>query len=211
MKPYLPFLAGRLLLSSLMAYAQLNSLDTLRRQELSSDSIRFAGQEEVVYDIRLKPTNLFEDDLLYTDSDSIKPRNDEKGITIRAYVTKDSPVKMKKIIYSPSLQPILIDVDSVSIPFKTLPEPLPIWQPEPIYPDSAKAAGIRGKAYISVFVGKNGRVLKSKVVKETPKDWGFGAAALYAAEQWRFVPALEKGKAKGAWVTLPFNFNSKKN
>ena len=74
----------------------------------------------------------------------------------------------------------------------------------PAYPEEAKAKGIEGKVYVSILVDTAGKVKEAKIVKS--ENEVFNTAALEAAKQWIFSPALKDGKPVEAWVTMPFMF-----
>ncbi len=84
-------------------------------------------------------------------------------------------------------------------------EPSPIKQVGARYPDMAKSTGIEGKVVVNVLVGTDGKVVKAEIAP------GHGvpvlnAAALDAAKQWLFRPALANNKPVAVWVAIPFNF-----
>lgn len=74
----------------------------------------------------------------------------------------------------------------------------------PSYPEEAKAKGIEGKVYVSIRVDITGKVKEAKIVKSDNEV--FNSAALDAAKQWLFSPALKDGKPVEAWMTMPFMF-----
>jgi len=83
--------------------------------------------------------------------------------------------------------------------------PVPITSPKPVYPEIATQAGVEGKVLVHILIGKDGRVLRAEVdehVHVTMLD----QAALEAARQWIFKPALSNNHPVPVWETLPFVF-----
>jgi protein TonB len=83
--------------------------------------------------------------------------------------------------------------------------PVPISQVKPVYPEMALEAGVEGKVVVRVLVSKEGRVLDAIV------DPAFDVpmlreAALAAARQWTFKPALSNNKPVPVWTAIPFKF-----
>jgi TonB family protein len=63
---------------------------------------------------------------------------------------------------------------------------------EPVYPYKLMAAGEEGEATVAFTIGTDGRIHSTRVLKATRPE--FGAALAAAVAQWRFDPALRKGK-----------------
>lgn len=82
-------------------------------------------------------------------------------------------------------------------------EPVPIKQVAPQYPTIAREAEIEGKVVVKALVDKEGKVTKAVVV-DGPEI--FRDAALAAAKQWVFKPAIMGGKPVKVWVAIPFRF-----
>lgn len=102
--------------------------------------------------------------------------------------------------------PNVIPPPSTFIPCERYPEL--IYAPPPEYPAIARAAGIEGKVYLQIFVGKDGKPKKVLVVKsEVTKDCD--SAAVKAAWSFKFKPALQRDKPIGVWVSMPIIFKLK--
>ncbi len=71
------------------------------------------------------------------------------------------------------------------------------------YPDQAKRAGIEGTVMIQALVIEDGTIAECRVVKSVPE---LDEAAIVAVKQWRFRPALAKGKPVAVWVAVPVRF-----
>jgi protein TonB len=86
--------------------------------------------------------------------------------------------------------------------------PQPITRVDPVYPELAVKAGIEGKVYVKVLIGKDGKVIDAIVMKGEGEQPGVGMeeTALAAAKQWTFTPAELQGKPVEVWVALPFAF-----
>ena len=84
--------------------------------------------------------------------------------------------------------------------------PVPVVSVKPIYPDLAREAMVDGMVLVHVLVGRDGRVrevgLDSR--KHIPM---LDPAALEAARQWSFEPALLNGRPVAVWVSIPFKFS----
>jgi TonB family protein len=98
----------------------------------------------------------------------------------------------------------------VFVPFEVPPQPLPDFSPQPEFPELAKTAGVTGKVIVQVYVDKRGEVKKWKVVKEDPKDLGFGEEVEKVIKKWKFTPAIQQGNPVGVWVAVPFTFKYKR-
>jgi len=82
--------------------------------------------------------------------------------------------------------------------------PVPIKKVAPIYPESARRAGIEGTVWMNVWVDERGNVSKAQIQRSDNKV--LNQAAIDAAMQWKFKPAQENGHSVKAWVTIPFKF-----
>jgi protein TonB len=76
-------------------------------------------------------------------------------------------------------------------------------RPEPDYPDLAREARIEGTVIVRALVGDDGRVVEVLVVESV---LGLDEAALAAVQDAVFEPAVQQGRAVGAWVLLAVEF-----
>jgi TonB family protein len=76
----------------------------------------------------------------------------------------------------------------------------------PVYPPRAKEQGVSGVVTLRIFVQKNGKVSLARVADVEPPGYGFENAAIEAAEQWRFNPALHKGRPVEGIVDFTVRF-----
>jgi TonB family protein len=71
------------------------------------------------------------------------------------------------------------------------------------YPAEARRAGIQGTVMVQALVMEDGTVLDTKILKSIPI---LDDAAADCVRQWRFKPALAKGKPVPVWVAVPIKF-----
>ncbi len=74
----------------------------------------------------------------------------------------------------------------------------------PVYPDLAKRAGIEGTVYVKILVSKEGRPIKSVVIKSDSEV--FNQPAVDAAMKFVFTPAIQHKAPVMVWVVVPFRF-----
>lgn len=76
---------------------------------------------------------------------------------------------------------------------------------QPIYPESAKAAGAQGSVVLHAIVSKDGRPLSVEVLN-SQIDPELARAAVEAVNQWRFQPTLLNGEPVEIDTTITVNF-----
>jgi len=81
--------------------------------------------------------------------------------------------------------------------------PHPTNAPQPVYPQFARDAGIKGRVVLHVLVDEGGRVKQVVVVQSVA---GLDEAAIDAAKTWTFAPALKNRVPVAAWYELPMDF-----
>ena len=74
----------------------------------------------------------------------------------------------------------------------------------PDYPELALKAGVSGKVIVRALVDKEGRVKRAFV--EVSDNDVFNDAAVKAALQWVFTPAMMNDGPVAVWITVPFKF-----
>ena len=79
---------------------------------------------------------------------------------------------------------------------------------ERAYPKLLRDAGIGGKVFVWVFIDTNGQVKNAQVNKSSGNK-SLDEAALKAAEQFEFTPALNRDKKVAVWVQIPVTFSVK--
>ena len=100
-------------------------------------------------------------------------------------------------------------------PVETLPEykryiyveqmPVAVRSVSPEYPAIAKEAGVSGLVVAHLLVGRDGHVLEVRI-DEKHSVLMLNEAAVRAARQWVFTPALANNQPVTVWVAVPFNF-----
>jgi periplasmic protein TonB len=83
--------------------------------------------------------------------------------------------------------------------------PAPVHAVSPEYPAIAKEAGVSGLVMARLLVGRDGRVLDVRI-DEHHSILMLNEAAIRAARQWVFTPALANNRPVAVWVAVPFNF-----
>jgi protein TonB len=73
-----------------------------------------------------------------------------------------------------------------------------------VYPEVAKRAGIEGRVFVRVLVGKNG-VPKKHIIEGSDSDL-LNAAAAKAVMSTVFTPAIQNNKPVECWVSIPIIF-----
>jgi len=72
---------------------------------------------------------------------------------------------------------------------------IPVFVPQPQFPRRAQDRGVSGYAVVEVIITATGSVRDPRLVEEHPTGYGFGAAALRAAERLRYNPRMVDGQA----------------
>ncbi len=83
------------------------------------------------------------------------------------------------------------------------------YQMKPVYPESARRAGIEGTSLLRFEINEQGMVAKVTVEKSAGHE-DLDRAAVAAIQRWRFEPARRGSQAVAVWVTLPIRFELKK-
>ena len=126
----------------------------------------------------------------------------------------------------PTEQPVIPDVkDDIAIPdddivfrvpspdvSKTIESPvqrayIPVYVPRPQYPRRAQSKGTEGYAVVEVTITTIGSVSDPVIIEEWPEGWGFGKAALKAAQKLKYSPKIVDGvpqEVKGVLYKFTF-------
>jgi len=78
-----------------------------------------------------------------------------------------------------------------------------------VYPPIAQRSGIGGKVLLELFVDRTGVVQKVTILREEPKDKGFGEAAVKAFMGMKGTPAYANGEAVSCHFRYPVSFTIK--
>ena len=106
------------------------------------------------------------------------------------------------------------DEDSFPSPDDFVPydeEPKPIKTAQPIYPDSAKKAGMEGEVWVQALIDKYGKVRDAKCIKGpgSVNQEIFCELATKATLQYEYEPALIASKPVAVWVQYKVKFSLK--
>jgi len=77
--------------------------------------------------------------------------------------------------------------------------------PPPVYPDAAQDRGEQGDVLVEVQVGANGRPRKIRLKQSSGFD-DLDAAAIEAAANWHYIPAIVDGDASTSWMTVKLHY-----
>ena len=77
--------------------------------------------------------------------------------------------------------------------FKKDSDVTPVYIAQPQYPRRAQTRGKQGYAVVEVTITSTGGVRDPRLLEEYPGGWGFGGAALKAADKLRYVPKIVDG------------------
>lgn len=81
-------------------------------------------------------------------------------------------------------------------------------QEKPEYPEKARIAGIEGKVFVIVMIGKDGKPSKAHVVKRTPPEQTiFDKPAMDAVMNSTYEPAMQNGEPIDVWLAVPIRFS----
>ncbi len=81
---------------------------------------------------------------------------------------------------------------------------LAIRRVSPRYPDAAREKGIDGTVIVHVLVDTEGIVRDTRVTHSIPE---LDEASVLAVRQWRFTPAMWRGRPVAAWLEIPVKFS----
>jgi len=77
--------------------------------------------------------------------------------------------------------------------FKKDSDVTPVYVAQPQYPRRAQTRGMEGYVVVEVTITSTGGVRDPRLLEEYPEGWGFGGAALKAADKLRYVPKIVNG------------------
>lgn len=98
-----------------------------------------------------------------------------------------------------------VDQETPPKPFTPVEkDPIPITHPSPLYPEIARRAGVEGTVWVNMWVTKEGKVKQAVTIKSSADI--LNQAAIDAAVQWTFTPAIMNNGPVAVWVSVPFRF-----
>lgn len=71
---------------------------------------------------------------------------------------------------------------------------IPVYVPQPQYPRRAQSRGVSGYAVVEVTITTSGSVRDPQLLEEYPENYGFGRAALRAADKLKYNPRVVEGQ-----------------
>lgn len=87
--------------------------------------------------------------------------------------------------------------------------PLIVESMMPKYPEIARRAGIEGIVWVSVLLDKSGNVRDVRISRDSGQNAGFEEAAIEAARQTVWKPAISNGQPVALWVSYKIVFTLK--
>ena len=88
-------------------------------------------------------------------------------------------------------------------------QPVQVTMIQPTYPELARKAGIERKVFVKVLIDKDGTVRRVEVQNPETNDIGFESAAIEAAMQSTWRPAINNGQPVAVWVAYVVAFKLK--
>jgi protein TonB len=85
-------------------------------------------------------------------------------------------------------------------------QPAQIYEEIPDYPRLAQEGGFAAKVIIEAFVDKDGSVKKAQAKSCTRPNMGFEEAAIKAAYDCKYRPAIQNGTPIGIWISYVVDF-----
>ena len=89
------------------------------------------------------------------------------------------------------------------VAFDTPPKLIKLVKPK--YPEIARRAGVEGTVVLRILVDEQGNVIKVEVVKGLGNT-GCNEAAMAAAIQCKFTPAMQRDRPVKVWTSYPVRF-----
>ncbi len=142
-----------------------------------------------------------------------KPIPDEQATEEVTFATQKELTDINPI--SKGSDTVVIDVD----PGEYLPsegefvavqeQPVLIKEVKPDYPELARQAGVEGTVVIAALIDNSGKVREAKVAKKSGAEVGFEEAAVKAAYENVYKPAIQNNKPVAIWIYYPVNFRLK--
>jgi len=77
---------------------------------------------------------------------------------------------------------------------------------QPVYPDSAKSAGVQGTVVLHTVIGMDGKPLSLRVMN-SQIDPDLARSAVEAVSQWRYTPTLLNGEPIEVDTTITVNYS----
>lgn len=115
---------------------------------------------------------------------------------------------MPEAAANPALLDAPLPPDPTYYPAREVDEhPILINNVQPVYPDKAAAANVKGDVLVLFFLNENGTVDNVSVIEQNPPGYGFGQAVTAWLQHARFKPAMRKGRAVKMRVVYRVTFD----
>jgi len=101
----------------------------------------------------------------------------------------------------PPSGPLLAGAEGVTLPVLIAETKI-----KPDYPELARVARIEGRVILQAIVLKDGSVGELEILNCNRPGMGFEEAAAEAVTQWRYKPAMQRGKAVDVYFTVRVDF-----
>jgi protein TonB len=88
-------------------------------------------------------------------------------------------------------------------------QPQKVYAPAPAYPEIARKAGIEGSVWLKVLIWTDGSVRDVMVLRESGAHAGFEEAAVAAARQSKWRPAMQNKQPVALWAAYEVKFRLK--
>ena len=119
----------------------------------------------------------------------------------------ETPENMVSMAAAPVLSKLSVGLGS----FARDTDFIPVYVPQPQYPRRAQSRGKEGYAVVQVIITTTGGVRDPIMVEEDPEGWGFGRAALKAANKLKYNPRVVDGVPEEvSGVMYKFTFQMQK-
>lgn len=145
-----------------------------------------------------------------------EPVPDEEAPEEIEIATQDELAEMAPVMPVEDLEDLGVGMDIDGILSELLPAPgefipyeeapVQIKSVQPLYPPLAQRAGVEGSVWVNALVDKEGKVRDVIIVKDSGANAGFEEAAIDAAMQTVWRPAIANGQPIAVWVTYKVEF-----
>ena len=157
--------------------------------------------------VRIRPAPPASDVVPHPTADRLIDPSTDPRITGEADESRpNADVRLGRVRSEPAAEPDDRPINVLGQPPLVDQLPVPIHVVKPVYDDLPLHAGVEGLVLVDLLVGRDGLVRDVRLDPERHVPM-LDAAALAAARQWRFEPALSGGHPVAVWVSVPFRFS----
>ena len=185
----------------LLLFLSTYSINNLFRNP--DKSVAFDFEVAHIYALNPEDTSATANELK-SDKTSVKMFNRRVTVAQNEKTEIEIPVDKSGPLPFEAKETILLFNADEFIPVDRMPEQT--YAPVPKYPEKAYNEGVTGQVTVKVFIDKNGLSQNAQIVKCDRPGYGFEEAALKAANLTKYLPAIQKEKPVGAWVTYRIVF-----